>query len=203
MIDAILADHKDDILDMRRRGVSKQEIALTFHVCAKHLRLALNEWGDTSPLPARARLEDMKDAVIADWRGGATRKELTVKYGVGLDAIQRKLREWGESKLRGGRYNKYEMQRLRDAGLTGEEIAGRLGCALQTVYAYTQPSDEKEAKKNPEPVRLPEYLPGERYGRFRFIKTIPACRPLWLFQHVAAGWKETFTESQLREARLV
>ena len=197
----VLEVYKNDILDMRRRGLSKKEIGLTLHVSVKSVAANLDAWGDTYPATARERLGDFKDEITAEYLAGVTRAEIARRYKCSIDAIQHKLREWGMTKQRGGKFNKAEMQRLRDAGLTGEEIAGRLGCALQTVYAYTQPSDEKEAKKNPEPVRLPEYLPGERYGRFRFIKTIPACRPLWLFQH-AAGWKETFTESQLREARL-
>lgn len=202
MIDAVLTDHRDDILDMRRRGISKKEISLTFHVNIRHVTAALDVWGDTFPATIRERLDDMKEQIIAEWRGGATRKELAQRYGSCLDTMQRKLREWGESKPRGGRYNKHEMQRLRDAGLTGEEVAQRLGCTVAMVYAYSRSPEVKSEGAKPEPLPLPEYKAGEKYGRFRFVGKVEGRRSLWLFQHVAAGWKETFTELQLREARI-
>lgn len=194
--------YKDDILDMRRRGISKQEIALTLRVNSKKVASALKEWGDPFPLPASQRVEAAKDEIIAARRRGETREKIAQRYGCGTDTIRRKLREWGETNQRGGRYDKAEMQRLRNAGLTCRDIAKRFGCAEATVFAYTwvrPPTEEKEEK----PVHAPVngYEPGKRYGDYTFLEMVAARRPLWLFEH-RGGWKESFTENQLKEARM-
>ena len=192
--------YKDDILDMRRHGISKQNISLALRVGVKRIVLALEEWGDPFPLPASQRVEAARDEIIAARRRGETREKIAQRYGCGTDTIQRKLREWGETNQRGGRYDKAEMQRLRNAGLTGEDIAALLGCAVATVYAYTQPS-AGEPKNDSEHKTVNKYTPGKRYGDYVFLETVEARRPLWLFEH-RTGWKESFTELQLREARI-
>ena len=119
-----------------------------------------------------------------------------------MDTIRRKLREWGETNQRGGRYDKAEMQRLRDAGLTCREIAKRLGCAEATVSAYTwvrPPSEEKEEKLVHAPVK--GYEPGKRYGDYVFLELVNGVRTLYKFRH-KCGWTETFIEPQLKEARM-
>jgi len=192
--------YKSEILDMRRRGISKQEIALTLRVNSKKVASALKEWGDPFPLPASQRVEAARDEIIAARRRGETREKIAQRYGCGTDTIQRKLREWGETNQRGGRYDKAEMQRLRNAGLTGEDIAALLGCAVATVYAYTQPS-AGELKNDSEHETVNTYTPSKCYGDYVFLRLVQAKRPLWLFEH-HAGWKESFTENQLREARM-
>ena len=194
--------YKDDILDMRRHGISKRNISLALRVGVKRIVLALEEWGDPFPLPASQRVEAARDEIIAARRRGETREKIAQRYGCGTDTIRRKLREWGETNQRGGRYDKAEMQRLRNAGLTCREIAKRLGCAEATVFAYTwvrPPSEEKEEKLVHAPVK--GYEPGKQYGDYTFLEMVAARRPLWLFEH-RGGWKESFTELQLREARM-
>ena len=192
--------YKSEILDMRRRGISKQEIALTFRVNAKRIASALKEWGDTSPLPASQRLEGEKDKILAARRRGETREQIAKRFGCGTDTLAKKYREWGEVHPGGSRFDKDEMQRLRNAGLTCREIANHLGCSEATVFAYTwvrPPTEEKEEK----PVHAPVngYEPGKRYGDYTYLGLVKARRPLWLFEH-RGGWKESFTEKQLREA---
>lgn len=197
-----LEAYKNDILDMRRRGISKHEIALTLRVNSKKVASALNEWGDPYPLPASQRVEAVRDEIIAAKRRGETREQIAKRYGCGTDTLAKKYHEWGETNPRGSRYDKAEMQRLRDAGLPCREIAKRCGCAEATAFAYTWvrlPSEEKEEKPIHAPIK--GYEPGKRYGDFLFLGQIKARRPLWLFKH-RAGWKESFTEVQLREARM-
>ena len=194
--------YKIEILDMRRRGISKQEIALTLRVNSKKVASALKEWGDPFPLPASQRVEAARDEIIAARRRGETREKIAQRYGCGTDTIRRKLREWGETNQRGGRYDKAEMQRLRDAGLTCREIAKRLGCAEATVFAYTwvrPPSEEKEEKLVHAPVK--GYEPGKRYGDYVFLELVNGVRTLYKFRH-KCGWTETFIEPQLKEARM-
>ena len=193
--------YKSDILDMRRRGISKQEIALTLRVNSKKVASALKEWGDPFPLPASQRVEAAKDEIIAARRRGETREKIAQRYGCGMDTIRRKLREWGETNQRGGRYDKAEMQRLRDAGLTCREIAKRFGCAEATVFAYTwvRPPEEKEEKLVHAPVK--GYEPGKRYGDYVFLELVNGVRTLYKFRH-KCGWTETFIEPQLKEARM-
>ena len=74
--------------------------------------------------------------------------------------------EWGETH-HWDRFDKDEMQRLRNTGLTGEDIAARLGCAVATVYAYTQPS-AGEPKNDSEHKTVNKYTPGKRYGDYVF-----------------------------------
>lgn len=194
--------YKIEILDMRRRGISKQEIALTLRVNSKKVASALKEWGDPFPLPASQRVEAARDEIIAARRRGETREKIAQRYGCGTDTIRRKLREWGETNQRGGRYDKAEMQRLRNAGLTCREIAKRLGCAEATVFAYTwvrPPSEEKEEKLVHAPVK--GYEPGKRYGDYVFLELVNGVRTLYKFRH-KCGWTETFIEPQLKEARM-
>ena len=194
--------YKIEILDMRRRGISKQEIALTIRVNSKKVASALKEWGDPFPLPATQRVEAARDEIIAARRRGETREKIAQRYGCGMDTIRRKLREWGETNQRGGRYDKAEMQRLRDAGLTCREIAKRLGCAEATVFAYTwvrPPSEEKEEKLVHAPVK--GYEPGKRYGDYVFLELVNGVRTLYKFRH-KCGWTETFIEPQLKEAMM-
>ncbi|OPZ34567.1 MAG: Helix-turn-helix domain of resolvase [Spirochaetes bacterium ADurb.BinA120] len=193
--------YKDDILDMRRRGISKQEIALTLRVNSKKVASALKEWGDPFPLPASQRVEAARDEIIAARRRGETREKIAQRYGCGTDTIRRKLREWGETNQRGGRYDKAEMQRLRDAGLTCREIAKRLGCAEATVFAYTWVRESEPKEEKPVHAPVSKYEPGKRYGDYTFLEMVEARRPLWLFEH-RCGWRETFTENQLKEARM-
>ena len=192
--------YKIEILDMRRRGISKQEIALTLRVNSKKVASALKEWGDPFPLPASQRVEAAKDEIIAARRRGETREKIAQRYGCGTDTIRRKLREWGETKVaRRGRYDKAEMQRLRDAGLTCGEIAKRFGCAEATVSAYTwvrPPSEEKEEKLVHAPVK--RFEPGKQYGDYVFLELVNGVRTLYKFRH-KCGWVETFTEFQWRE----
>ena len=192
--------YKIEILDMRRRGISKQEIALTLRVNSKKVASALKEWGDPFPLPASQRVEAARDEIIAARRRGETREQIAKRYGCGTDTLAKKYREWGETHPCGSRFDKDEMQRLRNTGLTGEDIAARLGCAVATVYAYTQPS-AGEPKNDSEHKTVNKYTPGKRYGDYVFLETVEARRPLWLFEH-RTGWKESFTELQLREARI-
>ena len=164
--------------------------------------LALEEWGDPFPLPATQRVEAARDEIIAARRRGETREKIAQRYGCGMDTIRRKLREWGETNQRGGRYDKAEMQRLRDAGLTCREIAKRLGCAEATVSAYTwvrPPSEEKEEKLVHAPVK--GYEPGKRYGDYVFLELVNGVRTLYKFRHKCV-WTETFIEPQLKEARM-
>lgn len=194
--------YKSEILDMRRRGISKQEISLTFRVNAKRIASALKEWGDTFPLPASQRLEGEKDKILAARRRGETREQIAKRFGCGTDTLAKKYREWGVVHPGGSRFDKDEMQRLRNAGLTCREIAKRFGCAEATVFAYTwvrPPTEEKEEK----PVHAPVngYEPGKRYGDYTFLEMVEAKRPMWLFEH-RGGWRETFTENQLKEARI-
>ena len=194
--------YKIEILDMRRRGISKQEIALTLRVNSKKVASALKEWGDPFPLPASQRVEAAKDEIIAARRRGETREQIAKRYGCGTDTLAKKYREWGEAHPCGSRFDKDEMQRLRNAGLTCREIAKRLGCAEATVFAYTwvrPPSEEKEEKLVHAPVK--GYEPGKRYGDYTFLEMVEAKRPMWLFEH-RGGWRETFTENQLKEARI-
>ena len=194
--------YKIEILDMRRRGISKQEIALTLRVNSKKVASALKEWGDPFPLPASQRVEAARDEIIAARRRGETREQIAKRYGCGTDTLAKKYREWGEAHPCGSRFDKDEMQRLRNAGLTCREIAKRLGCAEATVFAYTwvrPPSEEKEEKLVHAPVK--GYEPGKRYGDYTFLETVEAKRPMWLFEH-RGGWRETFTENQLKEARI-
>ncbi len=192
--------YKIEILDMRRRGISKQEIALTLRVNSKKVASALKEWGDPFPLPASQRVEAARDEIIAARRRGETREQIAKRYGCGTDTLAKKYREWGETHPCGSRFDKDEMQRLRNTGLTGEDIAARLGCAVATVYAYTQPS-AGEPKNDSEHKTVNKYTPGKRYGDYVFLETVEARRPLWLFEH-RGGWRETFTENQLKEARI-
>lgn len=194
--------HKSEILDMRRHGISKRNISLALRVGVKRIVLALEEWGDPFPLPASQRVEAARDEIIAARRRGETREKIAQRYGCGTDTIRRKLREWGETNQRGGRYDKAEMQRLRDAGLTCREIAKRLGCAEATVSAYTwvrPPSEEKEEKLVHAPVK--GYEPGKRYGDYVFLELVNGVRTLYKFRH-KCGWTETFIEPQLKEARM-
>lgn len=194
--------YKIEILDMRRRGISKQEIALTLRVNSKKVASALKEWGDPFPLPASQRVEAARDEIIAARRRGETREQIAKRYGCGTDTLAKKYREWGEAHPCGSRFDKDEMQRLRNAGLTCREIAKRLGCAEATVFAYTwvrPPSEEKEEKLVHAPVK--GYEPGKRYGDYTFLEMVEAKRPMWLFEH-RGGWRETFTENQLKEARI-
>lgn len=194
--------YKIEILDMRRRGISKQEIALTLRVNSKKVASALKEWGDPFPLPASQRVEAARDEIIAARRRGETREQIAKRYGCGTDTLAKKYREWGEAHPCGSRFDKDEMQRLRNAGLTCREIAKRLGCAEATVFAYTwvrPPSEEKEEKLVHAPVK--GYEPGKRYGDYTFLERVAAKRPMWLFEH-RGGWRETFTENQLKEARI-
>jgi len=191
--------YKDDILDMRRHGISKRNISLALRVGVKRIVLALEEWGDPFPLPASQRVEAARDEIIAARRRGETREKIAQRYGCGTDTIRRKLREWGETNQRGGRYDKAEMQRLRNAGLTCREIAKRLGCAEATVFAYTwvrPPSEEKEEKLVHAPVK--RFEPGKQYGDYTFLETIHGATTLHQFRH-KCGWVETFTEFQWRE----
>ena len=194
--------YKIEILDMRRRGISKQEIALTLRVNSKKVASALKEWGDPFPLPASQRVEAARDEIIAARRRGETREQIAKRYGCGTDTLAKKYREWGEAHPCGSRFDKDEMQRLRNAGLTCREIAKRFGCAEATVFAYTwvrPPSEEKEEKLVHAPVK--GYEPGKRYGDYTFLEMVEAKRPMWLFEH-RGGWRETFTENQLKEARI-
>lgn len=193
--------YKIEILDMRRRGISKQEIALTLRVNSKKVASALKEWGDPFPLPASQRVEAARDEIIAARRRGETREKIAQRYGCGTDTIRRKLREWGETNQRGGRYDKAEMQRLRDAGLTCREIAKRLGCAEATVFAYTWVRESEPKEEKPVHAPVSKYEPGKQYGDYTFLEMVEARRPLWLFEH-RCGWRETFTENQLKEARM-
>lgn len=191
--------YKSEILDMRRRGISKQEIALTFRVNAKRIASALKEWGDTFPLPASQRLEGEKDKILAARRRGETREQIAKRFGCGTDTLAKKYREWGEVHPGGSRFDKDEMQRLRNAGLTCREIAKRFGCAEATVFAYTwvrPPTEEKEEK----PVHAPVngYEPGKQYGDYTYLETIHGATTLHRFCH-KCGWKETFTEQQWKE----
>ena len=194
--------YKSEILDMRRRGISKQEIALTLRVNSKKVASALKEWGDPFPLPASQRVEAARDEIIAARRRGETREQIAKRYGCGTDTLAKKYREWGEAHPCGSRFDKDEMQRLRNAGLTCREIAKRLGCAEATVFAYTwvrPPSEEKEEKLVHAPVK--GYEPGKQYGDYTFLEMVEAKRPMWLFEH-RGGWTETFIEPQLKEARM-
>ena len=193
--------YKDDILDMRRHGISKQNISLALRVGVKRIVLALEEWGDPFPLPASQRVEAAKDEIIAARRRGETREQIAKRFGCGTDTLAKKSREWGEAHPGGSRFDKDEMQRLRNAGLTCSEIAKRFGCAEATVFVYTwvRPPEEKEEKPVHAPVK--GYEPGKRYGDYTFLEMVAARRPLWLFEH-RTGWKESFTENQLKEARM-
>lgn len=193
--------YKNDILDMRRRGVSKQEIALTLRVNAKRIAKALVEWGDPFPLPASHRLEAAKDEIIAAKRRGETRKQIARRYGCGTDTLAKKYREWGEAKPGGSRFDKDGMQRLRDAGLTCREIASRYGCAEATVFAYTcvRPVDTQEEKPVHKPIS--KYEPGKKYGDYTYLETVHGATTLHRFRH-KSGWPTCFTDAQLKEAKV-
>jgi predicted transcriptional regulator len=108
---------------------------------------------------------------------------------------------------------KDEVIELRQSGLTPTQIAERCGVCAQLVSRYlidwgyrTRKRDDTDWAKatirrpvNPKAVK--RFEPGKQYGDYTFLEMVAARRPLWLFEH-RCGWKETFTELQLREARM-
>lgn len=102
---------------------------------------------------------------------------------------------------------KDEVIELRQSGLTTTQIAERCGVCQQLVSRYLIDWGYRTRKRGENdlvPVEQPQKLkltPGKRYGDYTFLEMVAARRPLWLFEH-RTGWKESFTELQLREARI-
>lgn len=107
---------------------------------------------------------------------------------------------------------KDEVIELRQSGLTTTQIAERCGVCAQLVSRYlidwgyrTRKRDKNDLVPVEQPKAMPpqklKLTPGKRYGDYTFLEMVAARRPLWLFEH-RTGWKESFTELQLGEARI-
>jgi len=107
--------------------------------------------------------------------------------------------------------HKSEIIRLRKEGMRVVQIGRHFGVSPQKISALLI-SWGYRSKTMRRPTQEPRvgdagdlslFRPGEKYrlngSNFRFLRITGGSRPLWLFQSTA-GWKETFTESQLREA---
>jgi len=109
--------------------------------------------------------------------------------------------------------HKDEIIRMRLSGMSTVEIGKCFGVCNSLISRYlidwgyrTRKRDETDWAKatirrpvNPKAVK--RFEPGKQYGDYTFLEMVAARRPLWLFEH-RGGWKETFTELQLREARM-
>ena len=108
--------------------------------------------------------------------------------------------------------HKEDVVRMRLRGLTTTQIAEHFGVCGQLVSRYlidwgyrTRKRDENDLVPVEQPKAMPpqklKLTPGKRYGDYTFLEMVAARRPLWLFEH-RTGWKESFTENQLKEARM-
>ena len=109
--------------------------------------------------------------------------------------------------------HKDEIIRMRLSGMSTVEIGKCFGVCNSLISRYlidwgyrTRKRDETDWAKatirrpvNPKAVK--RFEPGKQYGDYTFLETIHGATTLHQFRH-KCGWVETFTEFQLREARM-
>ena len=204
--------YKDQVLELRREGKQVKEIRDIVQIDQSVISSIFKMFGDPRPqTPAEIMRDDYK-AVLDLYADGMGMESIGRMYRCSRHSVEKLLMQKGvrlRQKLGTLEIHKEQVLAWRDQGLSLTDIAKRLETPVQSVsrslikwgYRANISKAQDWTNRTKELGPLPELKRNEKYGAYRFLGKIKAQRTLWLFEH-RGGWKETFTELQLREARM-